>query len=168
MKKVAIVVLVILIALIVGIMLFNTNVEVEYVPEVEMGEVELRKTMIALYFQNAESKELQKETRLIDSKELLLEPYDELIKMLIEGPESDFLKKTIPEGTKLLGTELMGDCLQVNLSKEFIENGTEDENERKCYIDSIVNTLTELNEVSSVKILVEGEELGGQDAVLSY
>ena len=161
MKKIIVIVLVILFLLICGILIFNTNVEVEYVPETEIADVDLRKTMITLYFANAENKELQKETRLIDSKDLLLDPYTELINMLIEGPESNFLTKTLPEGTKLLSCELVGNCLNVNLSKEFIENASQDENDRRNYIDCIVNTLTELNEVGSVKILIEGEETEG-------
>lgn len=161
MKKGVIVALVVLIALMMGIFLFNANVEVEYVPEAEIEEVDMRKTMVALYFQNAETRELQKETRLIDSKELLLEPYEELLKMLINGPESDFLAKTIPEGTRILGVELVGDVLQVNVSKEFVENRPQDENEQRNCVNSIVNTLTELNEVSAVKFLIEGQEAEG-------
>lgn len=161
MKKLIVIVLMILFLLICAILIFNTNVEVEYVPETEIADVDLRKTMITLYFANMENKELQKETRLIDSKDLLLDPYTELINMLIEGPESNFLAKTLPEGTKLLSCELVGNCLNVNLSKEFIKNASQDENDRRNYIDSIVNTLTELNEVDSVKILIEGEETEG-------
>lgn len=161
MKKWIVMVLVILTVLICGILLFNANVEVEYVPETEIEEVDLRKTMISLYFQNAENKELQKESRLIDSKDLLLDPYAELVNMLIEGPESDFLQKTLPEGTKLLGAELMGECLQINLSKEFIDNAPQDEKDKTNCVYSIVNTVTELNEVNSVKILINGEESKG-------
>lgn len=169
MKKWIVIILVILVVLICGILLFNTNVEVEYVPETEIEEVDLRKTMVTLYFQNKDNKELQKESRLIDSKDLLVDPYTELLNMLITGPESDFLQKTVPEGTKLLSVELVGECLNINLSKEFIENASQDENEKKNYIYSIVNTVTELTEVNSVKILIEGEESNGfEDIGLSF
>lgn len=169
MKKWIVIILVILTILICGILLFNTNVEVEYVPETEIEEVDLRKTMVTLYFQNKDNKELQKETRLIDSKDLLVDPYTELLNMLITGPESDSLQKTVPEGTKLLSVELVGECLNINLSKEFIENASQDENEKKNYIYSIVNTVTELTEVNSVKILIEGEESNGfEDIGLSF
>ena len=169
MKKWIIIISVILVALIGGILLFNANVEVEYVPETEIGEVDLRKTMVTLYFQSAGNKELQRETRLIDSKDLLLEPYAELLNMLINGPESESLQKTVPEGTKLLGVELVGNCLQVNLSKEFVDNASQDSKDKESYIYSIVNTMTELNEVSSVKILIEGQESAGfEDCGLSF
>lgn len=158
MKKWIIVILVILTVLICGILLFNTNVEVEYVPETEIGEVDLRKTMITLYFPNADNKELQKESRLIDSKDLLLNPYEELLNMLMEGPESDFLQKAVPEGTKMLSVELIGQCLNINFSKEFVENCSAEQRDKENAIYSIVNTVTELNEVNSVKILIEGEE----------
>lgn len=169
MKKWIVIILVILAVLICGILVFNMNVEVEYVPETEIEEVDLRKTMVTLYFQNKENKELQKESRLIDSKDLLLDPYAELLNMLITGPESEFLQKTVPEGTKLLGVELVGECLNINLSKEFIDNASQDECDRKNYIYSIVNTVTELNEVNSVKILIEGQESAGfEDIGLSF
>ena len=161
MKKVLIIILVILFVLICGILVFNANVEVEYVPETEIADVDLRKTMINLYFQNSENKELQKESRLIDSKDLLIDPYTELLKMLINGPESDFLQKTIPEGTTLLGAEMVGDCLNINFSNDFIDKAPTDENERKNIVYSIVNTMTELNEVNSIKILINGEESKG-------
>ena len=169
MKKIIMIILVILAVLICGILIFNTNVEVEYVPETEIKEVDLRKTMVTLYFQGKENKELQKESRLIDSKDLLLDPYAELLNMLIVGPESDFLQKTVPEGTRLLSVELVGNCLNINLSKEFIENASQDENDKRNYIYSIVNTVTELNEVNSVKILIEGQESKGfEDIGLSF
>ncbi len=44
----------------------------------------------------------------------------------------------------------------VDLSKEFIE--IENVEDIKLSIDAIVNTLTELNEVNAVKILIDGEE----------
>ncbi len=165
MKKAIVVILVIVLIVVVGVLLFNTNVEVEYVPEAEIEDVDLRKTMVALYFQNAQTKELQKETRLIDSKELLLDPYAELLNMLIDGPQSDFLAKTIPEGTKMLGVELVGGVLQVNFSKEFVDKASQDENEKKNCMDSITKTLMELNEVTNVKFLVEGQEIEQEESL---
>lgn len=159
MKKVIIILLIVIGITICSILIFNTNVEVEYVPETEIEDVDLRKTMVCLYFANKESGELQKESRLIDSKDLLIDPYSELIDMLIDGPESEFLKKTIPEGTRLLNVELVGECLNVNLSKEFIDNCSDDPKDKENAANSILYTVKELTEVCAVKIMVEGEEL---------
>ena len=78
-----------------------------------------------------------------------------ILKLLLT---SRFLHKTLPEGTKLLGTELKGDCLYINFSKEFVDNCLGNEKGRENAIYSIVNTVCELNEVNCVKFLIEGEE----------
>ena len=46
----------------------------------------------------------------------------------------------------------------IDLSKEFIDNHEGGEEAENLTIYSIVNTLTELNEVASVKILINGRE----------
>ena len=58
------------------------DVETEYTPEGEIEEEEFRKTLVTLYFKNKETGEISSETKLIDSKELLLEPYSTLIQLL--------------------------------------------------------------------------------------
>ncbi len=135
----------------------NVNIETEYTPEPEIEDIEYRNTVISLYFQNKETKELQIETRLIDSKELLKNPHIKLINLILEGPNTESLESTVPQETKLISAVLEGDCLVVNLSKEFINNAKEDVIEKMNSIYSIVNTVTELKEISSVKILIEGE-----------
>jgi len=153
MKKTVIIILVVVFLLIGGILFFNTNVEVEYVPETEIEEVDLRKTMVTLYFKGKENNELQKETRLIDSKDLLLDPYTELLNMLIAGPESDFLEKTIPDDAQLMGVELVGDVLQIHFAQEF-----NSEDKDMC-ISAISSTMKELNEVREVEVLFENVEI---------
>ena len=53
---------------------------------------------------------------------------------------------------------MKGDCLYINFSKEFVDNCSNEEQERMNIIYSVVNTVCELNEVNSVKFLIEGEE----------
>lgn len=151
---------VVLLMIIVGVVFLckNVSVETEYTPETEIEDTDYRNTAVSLYFENKDTKELQIETKLIDSKELLKNPYNTLINFLIQGPSSDSLNATIPNGTKLIGAVLEGDTLVVNLSKEFLENAREDLEGKINSIYSIVNTVTELKEVSSVKFLIEGEE----------
>lgn len=139
---------------------FNKNEKIinEYIPEVEISDSELRKTLITLYFLDNESN-IKSETRLIDSKELLRNPYSVLIGMLIDGPKDKNLKKAIPEGTKVIDVKLNKKCAIVNLSKEFVDNIDGDLLKKSNIINTIVNTLTELNEVQTVKFLIDGEEV---------
>lgn len=130
----------------------------EYTPAEEFSDNEIRKTIISLYFKNIETNSLIAEAKCIDVKELYDNPYLYLINMLIAGPENEKLESAIPEGTKVNSCTLKGNTVYVDLSKEFIDNAPRGIDEESMIIYSIVNTLTELNEVSGVKILINGEE----------
>ena len=137
----------------------NTNNQIsEYTPAEELSDDEIRKTIISLYFKNIETNTLVAEAKCIDVKELYKDPYTYLINTLIAGPENEKLESAIPEGTKVNSCVLKGNTLYVDLSKEFIDNAPSGIDEESMVIYSIVNTLTELNEVSSVKFLINGEE----------
>lgn len=143
--------------------LFNKNEEIinEYIPEVEISDSELRKTLVTLYFLDSNG-DMKSEARLIDSKELLRNPYLALIGMLLEGPKDSGLKSSIPAGTKVIDAKLNKKCVTVNLTKEFVEGATNYDVYQKCnMIYTIVNTLTELNEVQTVKFLIDGQEITG-------
>ena len=156
-----------IILLILGILFFfnpednssnASNELTEYIPAQEFSDDEIRKTIISLYFKNIETNSLIAEAKAIDVKELYQDPYTYLINMLIAGPESEKLESAIPEGTKVNSCTLKGNTLYVDLSKEFVDNAPSGIAEESMVVYSIVNTLTELNEVSGVKILINGEE----------
>ena len=152
-----------LIYMIVVNTIFNENMEMinEYIPEVEISDSELRRTIVTLYFINSDNGSIQSESRLIDSKELLREPYTALIGMLIKGSNDTKLKSAIPENTRVLGTTFNRGCVTVNLSKEFVDNAPENVNDKANMIYTIINTLTELKEVQSVRFLIDGESIEG-------
>ena len=135
-----------------------TNKIIEYTPAEELSDNEIRKTIISLYFKNIETNSLVAEAKCIDVKELYKEPYSYLINMLIAGPENEKLESAIPEGTIVNSCTLKGNTLYIDLSKEFIDNAPSGIEEESIIVYSIVNTLTELNEVSEVKFLINGEE----------
>ena len=99
------------------------------------------------------------EARLIDIKEIISSPYDKLVNLLIEGPKNEKARRVIPENTTLLKTFLEGDSITLDFSKEFLNYNKEEATEKDNLINTIVNTLTELTEINSVKILVEGEQV---------
>lgn len=172
LKKLMIIIILIicLISLITYLIVVNSNNEVqEYTPEEEITDDELRNTIVTLYFQNKDNGEIETEARLVDSKELLSEPYQYLVNLLIEGPKNENLIRIIPEGTTLKNATLLGECLTLNFSKEFINNAKGDALSKSNIIYSIINTVTELKEVSRVKILIEDEESDGfSDVGISF
>ena len=148
--------------IVVGVYLWIQNTEKtqenEIEPEAEITEEQMRQTIVTLYYQNKDTKELMPEGRTIDAKELLTDPYGTLVNLLIETPKNEKLQSAIPEGTRVLKTELQGNIVYVDLSKEFIDNHPGGKEQENATIYSIVNTLTGLNEVEGVKILINGKE----------
>lgn len=90
-----------------------------------------------------------------------IERIKEIIKILtIKSKESEYLPTgfngLIPEGTTILNLSLENKLLKIDFSKDFL-NTTKD-NERKM-IESIIYSLTELEEVENILIFVEGNQL---------
>ena len=129
----------------------------EYVPEEEISEEQLRETIVSLYFPDKETNMLKPEARLVNIKELIQSPYNVLVELLINGPKNDKLKCIIPENTKLLNSSLEGECLTLDFSNELLNYNKDDSKEKENLINSIVNTVTELNEVNKVKFLINGQ-----------
>lgn len=136
----------------------NSEIIGDYTPEAEITEDQARQTIVSLYFPGKESHELMPEARLVDVKELMNIPYEKIFNMLKEGPKNEKLEGIIPQNTKVLKTYLDKDCLILDLSKEFLDFNKDKENVKENMVNSIVNTLTELTEVNSVKFLIDGQE----------
>ena len=169
MKKkegIFIVLFLILIVVILGLVIYisnknkveNNEIIEEYTPEEEISDEQLRNTIISLYFINKESGEINPEARTININDLIDNPYKYLLEQLIEGPKNEKLEKAIPENTVLNNGELKGDILYIDLSHDFIDNAKEGKENENKILETIVKTVTELNEVNSVKILIDGEE----------
>ncbi len=163
-KKTFIIISVLLLIAIIGVGVYlivqnNQKPEVnEILPEEEISDEQMRQTIVTLYYQNKETKALMPEGRSIDAKELLTDPYTTLMNLLIETPKNEKLQTAIPTGTRVLKAELKGDMIWLDLSKEFIDNHSGGQEAENTTIYAIVNTLTELKEVNSVKILINGKE----------
>lgn len=155
------VLIIILISLFIIVKNFNkkdTNTDAtsysEYTPEEEISSEQLRETIVSLYFVDSENN-LKAEGRLIDSADLLQNTYDYLVNLLIAGPETTTLNKVFPENTTLFGSKLEGTCVVLNFSEE-IQNYTDD-TQKYNIINSLLNALTQLNEVNSIKIIINNE-----------
>ena len=167
MKKKTIIILIFAVILILGGIIFylSRKVEItkedeihEYVPEAEITDEQLRTTVVSLYFLQGETNTLIPEARSIDVKELTKEPYMTLMNLLISGPKNEKLVKTIPEETKVNKINIDKNVLTIDLSKEFIENHKGGAEAESKTIYSIVNTMTQLNEVEAIKIVIDGNE----------
>ena len=138
--------------------LVNTDKKEKVTPEEEISDEQLRTSKVKLYFGNTDGT-IVEETRDIDVKELLKDPYKIIINMLIEGPKEEENKKLIPEGTKLIGVERTGDVLTIDFSKEFIDNCEKDVDKQELLLKSIVYSVMELREIEEIRIIIEGKQV---------
>lgn len=135
----------------------NNSCVNNYIPEEEISEDQERETIVNLYFADKEIGELKPEARLVNVKNLIDSPYKVLIELLINGPKNDKLQKTVPDNTQLLDFSLENDCLTLNFSAEFLNYDKNNIVQKSNLIYSVVNTVTELNEVNVVKFLIDGK-----------
>lgn len=116
-----------------------------------------------LYFREAELEDAAGEDALrTESIRLEREPgttrelAEMLIRKLLDGPTDESLKSTIPDGTSLLSLEIQLGRAIVDLSSAY---GTLSGVELTLADYAITLTLTQLTDISSVKITVQGQEL---------
>ena len=85
---------------------------------------------------------------------------ENLVKHLLEGPRSELLRGTLPAGTTLLSARVEGSRAVVDFSAAYSTlSGV-----RLTMADYAVTlTLTQLPEITSVKITVQGQELAYRD-----
>ena len=80
--------------------------------------------------------------------------------LIVEGKKSNIIpngfKAIIPSGTRVLALNLDKSVLTIDFSKEILEINKKYEEKM---LESLIYTLTSINGIDSVKILVEGEEL---------
>ena len=134
------------------------NITEEYIPQEEISEEQLRQTIVSLYFESKETKELTPEARLVDIKEIINNPYDKLVQLLIEGPKNDKNERIISENTKLNKSYMDDDCVVLDFSEEILNYNKEEEKIKDNIISSLLKTLTQLTEVNKVKILINGND----------
>jgi len=108
-----------------------------------------------LYFAN--NGKLVEENRLITTKDMKFERA--IVEELIKGPRNKTLVATISQNAKILSIETIEKICYVNFSKDYIQSVKWEELEEDLIIWSLVNSLTQLDYIQRVQILVEGEKI---------
>lgn len=152
-----------LIIIIIGILYFLiTHIErsdeqelSDYTPVEEISDEQMRQTIVALFFIESETNTLKAEGRLISTKDLLSDPYKELVCNLLIGPRTSGLKKAFPDDVRILSSSIEKNCVTLDFSQELLN--FENEDQKYNIINTLLNTLTQLNEVNTIKILINGK-----------
>ena len=133
----------------------NNNNLIDYTPQEEISDKQMRQTSITLYYLDKQTNQMKSQIKNIDSNELLKNPYITIVKKLLEGPTLENLISPIPEGTKLIDANLQGNTIILNFSEEILN--FQNDVEKYNIINSLLNSLAQLNEVNAIKILVNNE-----------
>lgn len=112
---------------------------------------------VTLYFSDEQAMGLCPEKRTIEVKQsqTLETP---ILEQLIIGPKKDRLYPTVPSETKIRNIKTEDGICYVDLSNDFVKSSGGSTAEMLT-IYSIVNSLTELDNVKKVQFLIEGEKV---------
>lgn len=114
---------------------------------------------VSLYFSDDQAMYLIPEQRNITIKG---ETTDEkiitsIVEELIKGPENQTLIPTIPPESKLLGVKINNHLAEINFSEELKTKHWGGSTGELMTINSLVNSVTELENIEEVLLLIEGE-----------
>ncbi len=108
---------------------------------------------VTLYFPNSTSERLGAEIRNLVGSRIL----DRMVDLLCEGPATPGLEPAFPWGTRRLApVRVEQGVALVDLSREFLEQSSGSAGETVS-VYALVNTLTGLEGIGGVQILVEGQ-----------
>jgi germination protein M len=114
---------------------------------------------IRIYFQVKGKDSLKSEFRKVRKQKMLLAQAKTIMETLLSGPKESGLHNTIPEGTTLRSVFFDKGTFIIDLSKEFKLNLAGGAMDELLSVYSIVNSVTELDPNSKVKILINGNEI---------
>ena len=114
--------------------------------------------ILTLYFENSEGSALSTEIREVQvNPNLPVERY--IVEQVIAGPEDKSLRSTVPYDTKIRDISTADGVCYVDLSVEFVNKQLGLEKDALAAVYSIVNSLCEIEDVTKVQFLIEGEKL---------
>ncbi|EOC99795.1 GerMN domain-containing protein [Caldisalinibacter kiritimatiensis] len=111
---------------------------------------------VVIYYPDSQLRYLVTENREIE-----VEEEQNIIKIIIneflKGPKSEYSKSLVSPNTKLLSLDVIGDTAYVNFSGDLIDSNLDERNEA-LLLYSIVNTITEIDTIKNVQILIDGKD----------
>jgi len=115
-------------------------------------------TSVKLYFSDVNNRYLVEETRnQLFSPDESVPNY--IVNQLLAGPKNRGSYAAIPFGTTLIGTQVNNGVCTVNFSSGFQSRTPETHAQARMAVFSIVNSLTELQEIECVRFLCVGSPI---------
>lgn len=118
------------------------------------ASADMMNTELTLYFADQSRRYLIGEEITVSMAEMD-NPQDYLMQKLLEGPKDRELASVLPEGTEILKVAVEDGVCNVNLSRSFTANLSEDPWAQYLALASIANTVTQFDDASQVEFYVE-------------
>ena len=109
---------------------------------------------LTLYFPTKDALYLQSEEVVTKYND---RPATTAIELLIKGPKNKELVNVFPANTKLRGINVKNGVAYVDFSNALLKNSQGGSSAENLMVASIVNTLTEFENIEKVQILVQGK-----------
>lgn len=114
-------------------------------------------TGLRLYFANAKKDALVMEYRKVNITDTKpIEQY--IVTELIKGPKGKDHERLLEQSTGILSVETTDGICYVNFKQDFIDKNMASQDKSRLIIYSIVNSLTERDNVKNVQFLIEGKK----------
>lgn len=111
---------------------------------------------IELFFPSANKESLVKEVRNLNNQNEKLETI--VINELFKGTKDNKLTNVIPNEVNMISIHTQNSIVYINLNKEFLQEKA-DEKDEALMIYSIINSLSSLESIYKVQILIEGKKI---------
>lgn len=152
-----------LLTIAIGILLFIsfTNLQSTSFPTLENGISPIPKVMklpMKIYFIDPMTGLLIPENRTVSIQNNQL--IESVIKAIQAGPKNKKLLSPLDELVRVESVTFEGKACYISLNRIFINNPVWNQQDKTLILTSIVNTLTELEQVQSVQFLIEGKPIG--------
>ncbi len=114
---------------------------------------------LKVYFSDASYRYLLSTTHRVNAGQIERLP-EYVIDLLVTGPTDDVMRSVVPDGTKLLSSEIIDDVCTLNFNQAFYDNRPVSETTERLLIYSIVNSVTGIAGIETVRFEIEGEPAG--------
>ena len=114
---------------------------------------------IKLYYADLEYRYLLSTSHLVESGHSDRLP-EYVVDCLIDGPADDVMRPVMPEGTRLLDSTVNDGVCTLNFNQAFFDNRPVSQAHERLLIYAIVNSVTSLSGIDSVRFEIEGESAG--------
>lgn len=134
----------------------------DYVDSTSADLKNISERTLKLYFASTDGTQLATEEVLVHYKNTATVE-SVVMERIIAGPLSDTLNRTCPSDTKLNSISVEDGVCTVDMNSRFLENIENQAFTVKIY--SVVNSLCELSNVDSVRILIDGKKAVSSDGM---